>query len=75
MLADNCVMGRYRGLMTDTDREYIANPEDIEENKRHQAISRVRKRITEEMPQDVEILQEHHPGLLDELRDAVCEDG
>lgn len=68
------VMGRYRAIMTETDREYIAAGDDIEENKRHQSISRVRNRITEELPKDIAVLEEHHPDLLAELRDVVCED-
>lgn len=65
-------MARTRALMTKTDREQIANREEVDENKRYQAISRVRGRIQEELPQDVEILKQNHPELLEELRDVVC---
>lgn len=67
-------MGRYRAIMTDTDREYISNGESIDSHKRYQAISRVRNRITEELSTDVALLQKHHPDLLEELREVVCED-
>lgn len=67
-------MGRYRAVMTDTDRSYISHTVDVEENKRNQAVSRVRARITEELPKDIEILEEHHPGLLAELREVVCDE-
>lgn len=67
-------MGRYRALMTDTDREYIASAEHEKTDERYQAVYRVRKRIEEEVVQDVEILREHHPELLSELRDVVCEE-
>jgi hypothetical protein len=60
--------------MTDTDREYIAGGGDVDSHKRYQAISRVRNRINEELAADVEILEEHHPGLLEELRETICED-
>lgn len=66
------VMGRTRALLTQTDREYIAGEEDVEENKRYQAVSRVRDRI-DELEQDVDLLEEHHPKLLEELREVVCE--
>jgi len=66
-------MGRYRAIMTETDREYISGEADIDDNTRHQAISRVRNRITKELATDMEILEEHHPELLDELREVVCE--
>jgi len=68
------VMGRYRAIMTETDREYIAGGDEIEENKRHQSITRVRKRVGDELPKDIEVLEEHHPDLLDELRAVVCGD-
>lgn len=38
------------------------------------AVSRVRRRIKDEMTQDIAILEEHHPDLFDELREVVCED-
>ena len=68
-------MSRYSGLMTDRDREYIADEGDTSDSKRYQAISRVRTRINQELPADIEVLEEHHEGLLEELRDVVCEDG
>lgn len=67
-------MGRYRAIMTDTDREYITGGDDVDSHKRYQAISRVRNRINEELSTDVELLEEHHPGLLEELREIVCVD-
>lgn len=67
-------MGRYRAIMTDTDREYISGEGDATDNQRMQSISRVRSRITKELPRDIEVLEEHRPDLLGELRDVVCED-
>jgi len=66
-------MGRYRAIMTDTDREYISGEGDATDTQRYQAVSRVRSRINEELAKDVEVLQEHHPELLDELREVVCQ--
>jgi len=65
-------MAKTRALLTGTDREYITGAEGDE--KRYQSASRIRRRIQEELPRDVEILKEHHPDLLDELRNAVCGD-
>lgn len=67
-------MGRYRALMTDTDRSYISGSEDATDNQRHQAVYRVRSRITDELPQEVEILKEHRPDLLEELRAVICDE-
>lgn len=64
-------MASTRALLTDTDREYLAGEETKE--KRYQAASRVRRRIREELPRDLELLEEHHPQLLEELREAVCQ--
>lgn len=66
-------MSRYRALMTDTDREYISgDPED--QGKRHQSVYRVRQRINDELPKEIEILREHRPDLLEELQEVVCEE-
>jgi hypothetical protein len=67
------VMGRTRALLTETDREYIVGT-DAEGNKRYQAVSRVRDRLSE-LERDVAVLEEHHPDLLAEVRAIVCEEG
>jgi hypothetical protein len=59
--------------MTETERDRITGQEDVEDIKRYQAISRVRSRIEDELTQDVTILEEHHEGLLGELREVVCD--
>jgi hypothetical protein len=62
-----------RALLTDRERELIEGEEDADDDLRYQAISRVRRKINEELTTDVELLREHHPDLYDELREAVCE--
>ena len=64
-------VGKYRAIMTTTDRKRIMGEADVSDEKRYQAIHRVRSRI-KELETDVEVLAEHHPELLDELREAVC---
>ena len=66
-------MARTRALLTATERNYIARDVDVEENKRYQAISRVRDRF-DELEKDVQTLEKHHPELLKELRNIVCEE-
>lgn len=61
-----------RALLTDGERDALIHPEERENP--YVTVSRVRKKIQEELPRDVEILQEHHPGLLEELREVVCKD-
>lgn len=67
-------MTRSRGLITFTERERIAGKDSVEDSKRYQAISRVRRRINEEVVEEVALLREHHPELLEELQEVVCED-
>lgn len=64
-------MARTRALLTDTDREYISG--DHGDDRRYQSASRIRRRVQEELPRDVDLLEEHHPELLEELREVVCE--
>lgn len=63
-------MAKTRALLTDTDREYITG--EAGRKRRYESAARIRARIQEELPRDVEILQEHHPELLEELQEVVC---
>lgn len=67
-------MARTRALMSKTDRQHISGESNPSDTQRYQAVSRVRGRIQDELPTDVEILREHHPALFDELRAVVCEE-
>ncbi|WP_233752185.1 MULTISPECIES: hypothetical protein [Halostella] len=60
--------------MTETDRKHISEEDDPSDRQVDQSVYRVRKRINEELPQDIEVLEEHRPDLLEELRDVVCEE-
>lgn len=63
-----------RALTTDRDRRQIARVGDVTDSEHYQAVSRVRRRIRENLREDIELLQENHPGLLEEIRELVCED-
>ena len=65
-------MARTRALLTERDRELLA--EEDGGNRRYQAITEIRSRISEELSTDVEVLEENHPQLLEEMREIVCED-
>lgn len=71
---DNEDRGKSRALITFLERDRISGESDAEDAKRYQAVSRVRRRIDEELPKEIELLEEHHPELLAELREVVCED-
>lgn len=71
---DSRAMARGRALLTDAERRHIGRESDSDQ-LRYEAVSRVRSRIQDELTTDVEILAEHHPDLLDELREVVCDGG
>lgn len=66
-------MGRYRAIMTETDREHIAGEGEPTDRQVDQSVYRVRLRINEELTQDIEVLREYRPDLLDELQEVVCD--
>lgn len=63
-------MAKTRAILTETEREQIAGEHGTD--RRYQATSRVRRRIQDELTEDIEVLEEHHPELLEELREVVC---
>ncbi|WP_435075251.1 hypothetical protein [Halorubrum sp. HHNYT27] len=65
-------MAKTRALLTETEREQIAGEHG--NSRKYQATSRVRGRIQEELESDMEVLKEHHPDLLEELREVVCKE-
>lgn len=69
-------MARRRALLTDRERELLS-ADDLDEqemNYKYQAASRVRRKIEDELTEDIELLAENHPQLLRELREVVCGD-
>jgi hypothetical protein len=62
-----------RALLTDTERERLSGTADVEDQRVFESKSRVKKRIGEELPKDVEILADHQPELFDLLQSVVCE--
>jgi hypothetical protein len=65
-------MARTRALLTDRDRELLADEEAGK--RRYQTVSEIRARIHEELSTDVQLLKEQHPELLEELREVVCKE-
>ena len=51
-------------LLSDTERAIIAAGN---EEQRTVTVSRVRDKINEDLPKDIEFLREHHPDLYDSL--------
>lgn len=63
-------MAATRALITELEREQIAREHG--DDRRYQAVARVRRRIKEELTVDVRVLEKHHPELLEELQEVVC---
>ncbi|QHS18340.1 hypothetical protein GWK26_08700 [haloarchaeon 3A1-DGR] len=63
----------YTAIMTEKDRERISGRTDEPDSKRYESASRVRKRIGA-LEEDIRVLEQHHPKLLEELREVVCVD-
>jgi hypothetical protein len=65
-----------RALLTEGERDALQNPES--RDNPYVSVSRVRNKIEDELPKDVEILQQHADeqgsDLLDTLQEIVCED-
>ncbi|MFC7158013.1 hypothetical protein ACFQPA_21875 [Halomarina halobia] len=64
----------YRALLTDREIEILAGDADVSDSYRYRVVARVRDKIERIGEVDLPILDEHHPTLGDELREAVCED-
>lgn len=62
-----------RGLLTEGEREYLRG--ESSDQRMYEARSRVRSRINNEVTEDIELLVEHQPEVLEELREVVCNDG
>lgn len=60
--------------MTETEFNRISGEENVKPQRRYESISRVRRRIKEELPKEVEMLSEHNEELLEELREVVCKE-
>lgn len=63
-------MATGRALCTETEREYLEGKHG--EQRRYEAISRIRSRIEGPLNDDLSYLEEHAPDLAEELRDIVC---
>lgn len=62
----------YRAILTDREREILRGEADVSEKYYYRVITRVRQKI-EQLDEDLEILDENHDSLGDELREIVCD--
>jgi len=65
-------MARTRALLTQNDREVLLGKKG-NKNRQRNVKWEVESRIEDELPEDIEILANEHPDILDKLQDVVCE--
>jgi hypothetical protein len=58
-----------RALLTEADRHHISS--NTKDNTAHQSVSRVRNRIKQELQTDMEVLEEHHTELYNEVLGVI----
>jgi len=63
----------YRAILTDREAEILRGEADVTEKYYYRVVTRVRDKIGK-LGSDLEVLDENHDTLGDELRDTVCED-
>jgi len=62
----------YRAILTEREKEILRGDADVSEKYYYRVITRVRKKI-EALEADLQLLDEHHDSLGDEMRDVVCD--
>lgn len=63
----------YRAILTDREKEILSGEADVSEKYYYRVVTRVRQKINE-IEGDLDLLDEHHDTLGDELREIVCGD-
>lgn len=65
-----------RALLTEREQEILTGEADITDNYRYSVESRIRSRLRDRLPEDVEILMAHLPEVFDEVvYPTVCQPG
>jgi hypothetical protein len=67
-------MTRRRALLTDDEREILTGEKNVSDNYEYTIRSRIRKKIKEELAEDVKIIAEYDDEILEELQEIVCPD-
>lgn len=63
-----------RALLTEREREILSGEADVTTNYRYSIESRVRSRLRERLPADIDLIREEYPEMFDELLyPAVCQ--
>lgn len=60
-----------RALLTDTEREILSGERDVKDNYRYSVESRVRSRIHGPLVEDLRVIRENYPEMLEAVEEAV----
>ena len=63
----------YRAILTEREKEILRGEADVSEKYYYRVVTRVRQKV-EQLEEDLEVLDENHDTLGDELREIVCDD-
>lgn len=63
----------YRAILTAREQEILSGEADVSDGYRFRVIARVRNKI-ERLESDLDILDEYHDTLGDEMREVVCDE-
>jgi len=63
-----------RALLTESEREILAEERGVSDNYEYKVRSLVRNRVKKKFGDDVELLENHFPEVYDAIREEVCED-
>ena len=66
------VVGHYRALLTDREREILRGDGDVSKNYHNQVRHRVRVKISQ-LEEDIDLLRTHQPDLAQELDDVLAD--
>lgn len=69
--ANETDMAKQRALLTETERKQLRGEQG--DQRRYEATSRIRRRLKDELTTDIQVLEESHPELLEELQEIVCD--
>ena len=65
-----------RALLTPREREILRGEADVTDNYRYSVESRIRTRLRERLPEDVDVIRENYPEMFDEIvYPIVCQPG
>ena len=67
-------MGRRRALLTDRERELLRGDHDTDKKYVYQAVARVRNKIQDELPEDIEVIRQYDEDLLGDLQEVACDE-